>query len=654
MASRQVQSVSAADPQTRPKPPLERVFGPHGWLSRNHPRYEYRRAQLEMAEEVESALENRRPLIVEAGTGTGKTLAYLVPILRAGRRVVVSTGTKNLQEQLFFKDIPFLRKLVPNLNAVLMKGRANYLCRQKVYDMERQPGLLNLDEVRTFARIEAWEKETATGDRTELEDLPDSSDLWRRLDARREACTGQKCPQFDRCFITQMHQRAAEADLVIVNHHLFFADLALRQTRYATLLPDYAAVVFDEAHDIEDVATRYFGLQVSTYRVEELARDTEVTARSKDLLNPDLTAAVEGLRHRSALLFDLFPSAEGRHSFENRASFLETNQGAYSALLNALLRLESELTRIQGRPEEFNNLARRASELRSAFESVLEGKDKNKVYWWERRGRGVFLEATPIDVSGILREQLFDRVEVAILTSATLAVAGNFTFLKSRVGIQNAREKIFPSHFNFQDQALLYIPGHLPDPRDPGFVAPATDEVVELLKASRGRAFVLFTSYAQMREIFERVRPRLRFPMLIQGSAPAPALLKKFLASSHAVLFATSAFWQGVDVQGQQLSAVIIDRIPFAVPTDPVVAARIRQTNEEGGNAFADYQVPQAVISLKQGFGRLIRSEEDYGLLAILDNRLVRKGYGKIFLESLPPYRRTHQVEDVRGFMQKY
>ncbi len=607
-----------------------------------------------MAEEVESALENRRPLIVEAGTGTGKTLAYLVPILRSGQRVVVSTGTKNLQEQLFFKDIPFLRKLFPNLQAVLMKGRANYLCRQKVYDMEKQPGLLNLEEVRQFARIEAWEKETESGDRTELEELPDSNDLWRRLDARREACTGQKCPQFDRCFITKMHQRANEADLVIVNHHLFFADLALKQTNYATLLPDYAAVVFDEAHEIEEVASQYFGLQVSTYRVEELARDTEVTARAKELLNPDLSAAVESLRNRSALFFDLFPSAEGRHSFEQRAVFLETSHGPYSSLLNALIRLESELTRVQGRPEEFNNLARRAAELRTGFETVLEGQDKNRVYWWERRGRGLFLEATPIDVSGILRKLLFERVETAILTSATLAVAGSFTFLKTRLGIQNAREKIFPSHFNFQDQALLYIPAHLPDPRDPGFAGLATDEVVELLKASRGRAFVLFTSYAQMRELFERVRSRLRFPMLIQGSAPAPALLKKFLSSSHAVLFATSAFWQGVDVQGQQLSAVIIDRLPFAVPTDPVVAARVRQTNEEGGNGFADYQVPQAVIALKQGFGRLIRSEDDYGLLAILDNRLVRKAYGKIFLESLPPYRRTQNVEEVRSFMQKY
>jgi ATP-dependent DNA helicase DinG len=636
------------------KTSLEKIFAPGGWLARNHPHYEYRQGQLAMAEEVESALANHRHLIVEAGTGTGKTLAYLVPILRSGFRVVVSTGTKNLQEQLFFKDIPFLKKLVPGLRATLMKGRQNYLCRQKLYDHERQPVLSGMEEIRQYARIREWEAKTETGDRAELQDLPDTSELWPRIDARRETCTGQKCPQFERCFITLMHQRAAESDLIIVNHHLFFADLALKQTDYASLLPEYAAVVFDEAHEMEDVATRYFGLQVSNYRVEELARDTEAAERLKDLQIPEIVDALAELRHRAELFFGLFPPTEGRFGFETRSDFVEVHRGAYSTLLNALVRLETELNRVKDRPEEFVNLARRAGELRQGFELVLEGKDRNFVFWWERRGRGVFLEATPIDISSVLRERLFDRVETVILTSATLAVAGNFSFVKSRLGLHNAREKVLPSHFNFEEQALLYTPGHLPDPRSPDFSRAAVAEVVQLLKATRGRAFVLFTSYAQMRDFYDRIRPQLRYPMMIQGSAPAPVLLSKFRSTPHAVLFATSSFWQGVDVQGPQLSAVIIDRLPFAVPTDPVVAARIRQVNEEGGDAFLAYQIPEAVIALKQGFGRLIRSEKDHGLLAILDSRLVRKPYGRIFFDSLPAYRRANRLDEVRGFMQKY
>ena len=632
---------------------LAQIFGPGGWLARHHPHYEHRPAQLEMAEEVAAALENRRHLIAEAGTGTGKTLAYLVPIILSGRRVVISTGTKNLQEQLFAKDLPFLKKLFPDVRATLMKGRSNYLCRQKLYDLERQPALAGMDEVAQYAQIRKWEERTRTGDRAELTGLPDTSPLWSRIDARREACTGQKCAQFERCFITLMHQRAAEADVIIVNHHLFFADLALKQSEFSSLLPEYAAVVFDEAHDVEDVATLYFGIQFSNYRVEELARDTDQTLRLKDLRVPAVQEAVGELRRRAELFFNLFPSTEGRFSFDNREEFLEGNRAAYGSLLNAHLRLETELKRIPERPEEINNLARRAAELRATLEMVVEGRDRNFVFWWERRGRGLFLEASPIDVSPILRERLFEKVDSVILTSATLAVSGTFDYLKRRLGVDHASEHVYPSHFDFLHQALLYTPLHLPDPRDSDFSRRASDEVVEILRATRGRAFVLFTSHQQMRETYDRVRPRLRYPMLIQGQAPRTVLLDRFRATPHAVLFATSSFWQGVDVQGEQLSAVIIDRLPFAVPTDPVVAARIRQLNEDGGNAFVEYQVPQAVIALKQGFGRLNRSQYDWGVLAILDRRLVRKQYGRQFFESLPDYGRTTQLQEVKEFMRR-
>jgi len=638
---------------TSNKLPLEKVFAPGGWLARHHPQYEYRAGQLEMAESVEAALENRQHLIVEAGTGTGKTLAYLVPLMRSGLRAVISTGTKNLQEQLFYKDIPFLRKLFPELRVTLMKGRQNYLCRQKLYDLEKQPVLTGMEEVEQYPKLREWEARTKTGDRAELGWLPDASSLWAHVDARRENCTGQKCAQFERCFITQMHQQAAESDLIIVNHHLFFADLALRQSDYAALLPDYAALVFDEAHEMEDVATRYFGLEVSNYRVEELARDTEATLHMKSLRSPEVLGAVGELRRRADLFFELFPAAEGRTNFDNRDSFLEVHRGAYTALGNAFLLLETELSRLVERPEEIHNLTRRARELRAAFELVLESHERNMVYWWERRGRGVFLQATPIDVSALLRERLFEQVETVILTSATLAVGGTFDFLKRRLGVQNSKERILDSHFDYASQALLYTPLHLPDPRQPDFARLAAEEVVQLLKATRGRAFVLFTSYAQMRDVYERVRPRLRYPLLMQGSMPRTELLDRFRKTPHAVLFGTSSFWQGVDVQGEQLSAVLIDRLPFAVPTDPVTAARIRQINEEGGNAFTDYQVPQAVITLKQGFGRLIRSESDRGVLVMLDHRMMRKPYGRVFLESLPQYRKTNRLDDVKVFMRE-
>jgi ATP-dependent DNA helicase DinG len=642
---------------TNPKPPdklpLDKVFAPGGWLARHHPNYEFRPGQLEMAESVEAALENRHHLIVEAGTGTGKTLAYLVPLLRSGLRTVISTGTKNLQEQLFYKDVPFLKKLFPHMRVTLMKGRQNYLCRQKLYDMEKQPVLDGMEQVEQYPKLRQWEERTETGDRAELRWLPDASELWKKVDARSEACTGQKCREFERCFITRMHQRAAESDLLIVNHHLFFADLALRQNDYAALLPDYAALVFDEAHEMEDVATQYFGVEVSSYRMEELARDTEATLRMKSIKNHEVLAAVGELRRRADLFFELFPRTEGRASFDHRDSFLEVNRGAYSALNNALMLLQTELSRVPDRPEEINNLMRRAQELRAALEVVLESHERNMVYWWERRGRGVFMQATPIDVSTLLRERLFQQVETVILTSATLAVGGTFNFLKRRLGVQNAKERILDSHFDYAHQALLYTPIHLPDPRQPDFARLAAEEIVQLLKTTRGRAFVLFTSYAQMRDVYERVRPRLRYPLLIQGSMPRTELLDRFRSTPHAVLFGTSSFWQGVDVQGEQLSAVLIDRLPFAVPTDPVTAARIRQINEEGGNAFTEYQVPQAVITLKQGFGRLIRSESDRGILVMLDHRLMRMPYGRVFLESLPPYHKTNRLEDVKAFMRE-
>ena len=634
---------------------MAEVFGPGGLIERCMPSgYEHRRSQLGMAELVEEAFRKKRHLLVEAGTGTGKTLAYLIPAIRSGRRVVISTATKSLQEQLYLKDVPFVRKhFAPELKAVMMKGRSNFLCREKVRQMERQPVLKGMEELDWFTQIRDWERLTETGDRTELTFLPDEAELWSKLDARRETCTGQKCVQFERCFITEMHRRAADADIIIVNHHLFFADLALRQDDFGSILPEYSAVIFDEAHEIEDVASDYFGRQVSNYRFEDLARDAEQAMRITQLGKPPLLRRVTRLRERVHDFFDLLPGQEGRSAFEPgaRLAFLEAHRASYDGLLGALRALENEIAALPSKPEELLFVARRAAELRAETAFLFESEEKNYVYWLERRGKGVFVTATPIDVSSILREQLFDAFDTIVLTSATLAVSGRCDFLKQRLGIQLAQETVLPHEFDYARQALLYIPAALPDVRNPAFVQKAADEISRLLKVTWGRAFCLFTSYAQMNQVFEMVRPKVPFPLLLQGTAPRMALLERFRTTQGAVLFATSSFWQGVDVPGEQLSCVIIDRLPFAVPSDPVVAARVRVLTEEGRNAFAEYQIPEAVLALKQGFGRLIRTRIDRGVLAILDNRIQRMQYGKIFIESLPEYRLTRDIAEVQRFM---
>ncbi|ADW67918.1 ATP-dependent DNA helicase [Granulicella tundricola] len=672
----------------RPKklPTLHDFFAPGGILAKSSLAYEHRKGQYDMAKAVESALEDKRHLIVEAGTGTGKTLAYLLPALRHARehnqRVIISTGTKNLQEQLYFKDIPFLESMLADdygpLKVCYMKGRANYLCKHKLYALRDSPLLSGLEEIEQFHHITTWERTTPTGDRAELDHLPETSALWSKLDARTEACLGTTCPDWEQCFITQMRRKALESDLIIVNHHLFFADLNIKQQAAgapdAGILPDASAVIFDEAHELEDIASNYFGIGLSNARIDELTRDVEIMLRAKQASSSAIESACAILKDRSKMFFASLPTTEyqpiGRMPFEHRADYLETEGDAYIGATNALKRLTSELEQVKN-VEETKGLIKRTEDIRQHLKFLLESDDPNTVFWIERRagGSGVRnlargpaqqiyntqLQATPIDVSTLLTTSLFDCYPTVVLTSATLTVAAPegtspFTHITGRLGLTLNRELVVPSHFNYPKQALLYLPPSMPDPREPDFTMHAVERIRRVLEITKGRAFVLFTSYSQMRLMHDRLLAELPYPLLLHGTAPRHVLLQQFRDTPNAVLFGTSSFWQGVDVQGEQLSCVIIDRLPFGVPTDPILKARMDLIASTGGKPFFDLQIPAAVITLKQGFGRLIRSLNDRGVLMLLDPRIQRQRYGKVFLDSLPPYTVTQSIEDVEAF----
>ena len=653
---------------------MEEIFGRNGLIARHHPDYEHRPGQLAMARAVAEALDQRRHLLVEAGTGIGKTLAYLIPAIATGRRVIVSTGTKNLQEQIFYKDIPFLQSILPRkFKATLLKGRSNYVCLNRLKRAESLPVLDGLEEMDYFEMVGKWAYESQTGDRAELKELPDKVSFWRHIDARSDICVGQKCPSFESCFITKARQAALESDIVIVNHALFFADLALRDKEWGQVLPDYSAVIFDEAHQIEDIAAQYFGASVSSYQIDDLLGDISRMALTDVDASREITKALA----RASTMADNFwlsfsaPSSRSSAAFDESGRFAlrpdmfvrKNRDGEFEAtpageryvnLRTALQRLKAALQVVKSAPPEMEAMLRRVEQILFDLEFIVSADDELFVYWLERRGRGVFLQATPIDASGILNDRLFSQVESVVLTSATLTSAGSFEFIRSRLGIDQAEELIAESNYDYREQSLLYLPPKMPDPRDAGFQRAAAAEITRILNASQGRAFVLCTSYSQMHALRELVEFEIDFPILMQGEGSPSGVLDKFRATPNAVLFATSSFWQGVDVRGEALSCVIIDKLPFAVPSDPVIGARQRYIDSHGGNSFNSYSVPSAIITLKQGLGRLIRSETDRGVLSILDPRIVTKGYGQQFLKSLPPSRVTRKIEVVERFFAGY
>jgi ATP-dependent DNA helicase DinG len=617
-----------------------------------------------MAAAVASVFEQGGVLLAEAGTGTGKTLAYLVPAILSRQRVLISTGTKNLQEQIFFKDIPLLRDTLDvTFTATYMKGRGNYLCLHR-FDEFRDTGIQSHDDKHHVRLIEEWRTTTETGDRSEMEDLPEDLPFWNDISASAENCIGSECPQYHDCFVTTMRQRAAEADVVVVNHHLLCADAAVRQSSFGEVIPSCNYAVLDEAHQIEDVATQYFGIAVSNYRVDDLARDAEKAVAARLISDAEREHAirtdVDRLRERSrnffgslqTLRFDSSSGSPGATESRIRVRSAQLVRVADDgfALAGALEALEADLALAPDASEDVLALARRASEMRVQVNFLMRADDPTYVYYLEARGRGTFLRAAPIDVSDIVRELLLDRMTATVLTSATLAVDNSFGYVKGRLGIGRAEEVRLASEFDYATQAILYLPPRMPDPRSREFAAAAAREVVEIVKRTSGRAFVLFTSYANLREVQAVASAELSYPILVQGEAPRSALLREFKATPNAILLATSSFWQGVDVVGDALSCVIIDKIPFASPGDPITAARIESINAEGRSAFGEYQIPLAILTLQQGLGRLIRHRQDRGVLAILDPRLRTMGYGRRILASLPAAPVTHRLADVENF----
>jgi ATP-dependent DNA helicase DinG len=624
-------------------------------------RFEYRPGQLQMALRIEKALIEGTHLVVEAGTGTGKTLAYIYPALRfsmiTGRRIILSTGTKSLQEQLFYKDVPFLESILGPLNICYMKGRSNYLCRQKLQDMPTAS--LSGAEALHFKIIQEWAKTTEAGDRAEIAALPEKSTLWGRIDARTDACSGKDCAHFLDCCVSEMRRRAAESNLVIINHHLFFTDLEIKmKAPDAAILPSAAAVVFDEAHELEQIASDCFGVAVSNRRVEDLVWDIRKGTSDADR-RAEVSKVSGTVVERFALFWAAMPGKKesARIVFDGRPEFVVERNEIYSGVLTALQLLHSVLKSIAQDDDSVSSLVQRTSHLFAELRFLVESTSDSAVFWIERRlsGHGnalnTFIQATPIDVSEILAVSVFETYDTTILTSATLAVQKGFAHIRKALGIAEAEELIVPSLFDYPKQAILYVPKDIPDPRDDGFFESAKSHIAEVLRICQGRAFCLFTSYDMMQKMHLALKDVLPYPLLLHGTMTRNELLYQFRTTPHAVLFGTSSFWQGIDVQGEQLSCVIIDRLPFAVPSDPVLQARVKAIENSGGSGFFDYQVPKAAIALKQGFGRLIRSTTDRGVLVMLDRRIQHVNYGSIFVESLPPYRITTDIADVQRFM---
>ena len=634
---------------------LDPVFSEEGALAKSVRDFRPRPFQLEMAREVASAIEDRQVLVAEAGTGTGKTFAYLVPALRSGGKVIISTGTKTLQDQLFDRDIPQVRDaLKMPVTVALLKGRANYVCHHHLDRSMSDGRFASREDTQHLGVIASFARRTMTGDKADCGDVPETAPVWSHVTSTRENCLGSDCSHFDGCFVMQARKQALEADIVVVNHHLFFADVVLRDEGVGELLPACNTVILDEAHQIPETATLFFGETLATAQIATLARDTIVEAASGAKDSTSLPAAARTLEKAARDLRLAFPEQNGRltaRTLERNAAF----HAALGGMIDRLDGLSGELAEHGQRSEGLQRCHERVLAAAEQAERWRSGLDGERVKWAELFATSLHLNSTPLSIAAIFEKEVQSQAKAWIFTSATLSVGGDFRHYCGELGLNDARAKNWDSPFDYASQALLYVPAQLPEPNTPEHTRAVIERALPLIEAAGGRAFVLFTSLRAMRDGHAQLQQAFAsrgwpFPLLMQGESSRTELLERFRKLGNAVLVGSQSFWEGVDVKGEALSLVVIDKLPFSAPDDPVLAARIDKINQEGRNAFMEYQLPQAVISLKQGAGRLIRDETDRGVLMICDPRLYTKSYGRRILQSLPPMRRTRMEAEALDF----
>lgn len=631
--------------------PIETILGRHSSLGALIEHFECRPSQMEMAGLIRQALQEKSKVIIEAGTGTGKTLGYLVPLVLSGKKTVISTGTKNLQEQIILKDIPLLsRALGKDVDAVMMKGRKNYLCLYRYHQHFSRP---RMEHPEAKKKMDRWLANTEFADFSELAWMREDDPLRDGVSSSSEQCLGAECPHWDECYLNHLRQRAAQAQIVIVNHHLFFADLMVKQGGFGEIIPRFQVGVFDEAHGLEEIATTYFGRSVSTHQLLELASDGEKELdplRGED--RKEVRKRLDLIKSGAERLWDLFREGEDRGRLAEE-TVKALDQGVCLEIRRALRFLHEKSGFSESETAAGQSLAARAGDLREKLDAVLSSRDPGWLKWYEKRKKSLVIHASPLDVSESMREFLYEKVKSLVFTSATLSTGGNFDYFRSRLGIgEDALEGIYPSHFRFKEQALLYVPRDLPLPQDPLFGQRLAQRIEEILRISSGRALVLFTSYHNLNTVYSFLEGRIPYTLFKQGEAPRSVLLEAFKRDTHSVLLATGSFWQGVDVPGEALSCLIVDKLPFDSPGDPLVAARIDLIRSRGGNPFMEYQLPAAIIALKQGLGRLIRKSSDRGILCVLDVRIITSRYGPLFLQSLPEVPLTHDLEPMRRFFE--
>ncbi len=613
-----------------------------------------RAQQQEMAEAIARTLDQYGMLVCEAGSGTGKTFAYLVPALMSGKKVIVSTGTKHLQDQLFHRDLPVVREaLAIPVHVALLKGRVNYLCVHRLGQAEIEAGFLSPQVSADLQSIKAWAGRTQTGDRAELVDIPEDASVWPHVTSTADNCLGQECPLFNDCYVVKARREANEAEILVVNHHLFLADMALRDEGFGEVLPGAEAVIFDEAHQLPEVASEFFGITLTSRQLIELARDSKNAYLSEARDVPTFTETCGALEKTVAELRLTLGSNDHRAAWEQAKADHAVSE-ALASLKAMLAHLQSELEPLAERAKVLESCGRRCALLLAQLNLFADVHENDHIQWYETRGRGFRLYETPLDISEAFQSRLNAYQCAWIFTSATLAIGSDFRHFTSQLGLNEAEMLRWDSPYDYETQTLLYIPDPMPDPRDPSYTAAVINAALPVLKASQGRAFLLFTSHRALSEGRGLLEDRIKFPLIVQGEGPRSELLRRFRALNNAVLLGTSSFWEGVDVRGEALSCVIIDKLPFASPEDPVLQARISKMQSQGRDPFVEFQLPQAVIALKQGVGRLIRDVRDRGVLVLCDPRLFTRGYGHVFLDGLPPMPQTRDIKDVRRFLSEH